>query len=184
MRRALLASLTGLLLLAGACGGDGGEGDGEGTGGGTGQVQLAGGDVGTAVLPGLGDGAEAVDLAALRGSPVVVNFWASTCPPCVREMPALEAVHRAAGDDVAFVGVAVQDRVDAALELAAETGVTYALAADPRGELFTGAGAVLLPTTLVLDADGEVVRRLSGEITVAELTDVLAEETGTRVVVA
>jgi thiol-disulfide isomerase/thioredoxin len=97
-------------------------------------------------------------------------------------MPALEEVHQAAGGDVTFVGVAVNDRVDAALELAADTGVTYALVADPSGELFTGAGATLLPTTLVLDADGDVVRRLSGEIDADELIDVLADETGVEVV--
>jgi thiol-disulfide isomerase/thioredoxin len=180
MRRALLASLAGLLLVAGACSGGDGDGDDEA---GSGQVQLAGDDVGSAVIPGLGD-AEAVDLATLRGTPVVVNFWASTCPPCVREMPALEAVHQAAGGDVAFVGVAVNDRVDAAVERAEATGVTYPLVADPRGELFAGAGGTLLPTTLVLDADGEVVRRLSGETTAAELVEVLAEETGTEVQLA
>jgi thiol-disulfide isomerase/thioredoxin len=184
MRRALLATFAGLLLATGACSDDGGGSDGgagEG-GGGSGQVQLAGDDVGSAVLPGLGDGADDVDLASFRGTPVVLNFWASTCPPCVREMPALEEVHQAAGGDVAFVGVAVNDRVDAALELAADTGVTYALVADPSGELFTGAGATLLPTTLVLDADGDVVRRLSGEIDADELIDVLADETGVEVV--
>ena len=132
------------------------------------------------VLAGLGDGDD-VDLADLRGRPVVVNFFASTCAPCVREMPALEAVHQAAGDDVAFVGVAVNDRVDDALELVEQTGVTYHLAADPTGELFTAAGATLLPTTIVLDADGEVVRRLTGELDADELVDALADATGVEV---
>ena len=164
------------LLAVPACGDDGGDADAP-----TGSVDLAGDDIGTAVLPGLGDDAADVDLAELRGVPVVVNFWASTCAPCVREMPALESVHQAAGDDVAFVGAAVNDRVDDAHELAEETGVTYPLVADAAGSFFVDAGATLLPTTLVLDQEGTVVRRLVGEITAEELVDVLAEETGVEV---
>jgi thiol-disulfide isomerase/thioredoxin len=179
MRRAVVAALVAAFLAAAACGDDAG-----GAPDGSGSVDLAGGDVADAALPGLGDGTDPVDLAAYRGTPVVVNFFASTCPPCVREMPALERTHQAAGDDVAFVGVAVNDRVDAALELVERTGITYDVAADPGGDFFTEAGATLLPTTLVIDADGEVVRRLSGEITADELVEVLAEETGVDVVLA
>lgn len=170
-------ALAGLLLVAlPACGDDGGAADEP-----SGSVDLAGDDVVDAELAGLGADADAVALADLRGRPVVVNLWASTCAPCVREMPALESVHQAAGDEVAFVGVAVNDRVDDALELAERTGVTYPLVADADGSFFVDAGATLLPTTLVLDQDGAVVRRLVGEITADELVDVLADETGVEV---
>jgi thiol-disulfide isomerase/thioredoxin len=165
-----------LLVALPACGDDGGA-----AGEPSGSVDLAGEDVGDAVLAGLGPDAADVALADLLGNPVVVNFWASTCAPWVREMRALESVHQAAGDDVAFVGVAVNDRVDDALELAARTGVTYPLVADADGAFFVEAGATLLPTTLVLDQDGEVVRRLVGEITAEELVEVLADETGVEV---
>jgi thiol-disulfide isomerase/thioredoxin len=169
--------VVGLALLAvPACGDDGGDADAP-----TGSVDLAGDEVGSAVLAGLGPDADDVDLAELRGTPVVVNFWASTCAPCVREMPALESVHQAAGDEVAFVGAAVNDRVEDALELADRTGVTYPLVADADGSFFVDAGATLLPTTLVLDQDGAVVRRLVGELTADELVEVLAEETGVEV---
>lgn len=165
-----------MVLVASACGDDGESAAGESD-----SVDLAGDDVGATTLPGLGDGAEDVALAGYRGRPLVVNFFASTCAPCVREMPALESVHQAAGDEVSFVGVAVNDRPDDALELAGQTGVTYDLASDPQGEFFTACGATLLPTTLVLDADGEVVARLTGEITADELVERLADETGVEV---
>jgi thiol-disulfide isomerase/thioredoxin len=179
MRRAFVVALAAAGLALGACGDGGGDAIGD-----DGAVDLAGDDVAGATLAGLGDGSESVDLEAFRGRPLVVNFFASTCPPCVREMPALERAHQASGGDVAFVGVAVNDRVDDALELVERTGITYGVAADPRGDYFTSAGATLLPTTLVIDADGDVVRRLSGEITADELVEVLAEETGTEVVLA
>ena len=164
------------LLALPACGDDDGNAADEPSG----SVDLVGDDVADAVLSGLGDAAD-VDLAGLRGRPVVVNFWASTCAPCVREMPALESVSQAAGDDVAFVGVAVNDRVADALELAERTGVTYPLVADADGSFFVEAGATLLPTTLVIDQDGTVVRRLIGEIGADELIEVLGEETGVEV---
>ena len=97
-------------------------------------------------------------------------------------MPALEAVHQAAGDDVAFVGVAVNDRVDDALELADRTGVTYPLAADPpascsparRGHAAAHDASCSTPTARWSAAS-------SGEITADELVEVLAEETGVEV---
>jgi cytochrome c biogenesis protein CcmG, thiol:disulfide interchange protein DsbE len=182
MRRTVLVGLLGAAALLGACTDDGdGSGAAGETDGGNDEVRLDGDDLGTAILPGLGEGAEPIDLASLQGVPTVVNFWASFCAPCVREMPALEEVHIAAGDAVTFLGVAVQDRVEDALELADRTGVTYLLATDPSGAYFTAAGATLLPTTLVLDGDGEIVRRLTGEITAEELVEVLAEETGVDV---
>lgn len=173
-RVGILASL--IVLALGACGDDGEAADPP-----AGSVDLPGDDVGGAELAGLGPDADDVALADLQGRPVVVNFWASTCAPCVREMPALETVHQAAGDDVAFVGVAVNDRVEDALELADRTGVTYPLVADADGTFFVDAGATLLPTTLVLDQDGTVVRRMVGEITADELVEVLADETGVEV---
>jgi cytochrome c biogenesis protein CcmG, thiol:disulfide interchange protein DsbE len=100
----------------------------------------------------------ATSLADHAGTPMVVNFWASDCTPCLSEMPDLEAVHQQYGDRVAFVGVDVQDSRDAARTMAARTGVTYELVSDPEGTLATSVGAIGLPTTLLVGADGTVVR--------------------------
>lgn len=171
MGRPLAMGLLATLIAAGACVGGGGDPSTDPGG----SVELTSDQLGDATLAGLGADVPAVDLADYRGRPVVVNFFASTCTPCVREMPALEEVHQAAGDDIAFIGVAVNDRVDDARELVRRTGVTYDLASDPGGEFFAGAGAVLLPTTLLLDVDGNVVRRLAGEITAESLVASVAE---------
>lgn len=175
MRRVAVLLAAGLLLVTASCTGDDDEPAAADPSLAVDGVSLQGDDIGDFTLAGLGPDAAVVDLASLRGRPVVVNFFASTCGPCVREMPALEADHQAFGDQVAFVGVAVNDRVDDALELAAETGVTYPLTADPTGEVFAASGSIHMPTTLVLDADGEVVHRLVGELEGDELRDALAD---------
>jgi thiol-disulfide isomerase/thioredoxin len=121
---------------------------------------------------------EPVPLSSLRGTPVVVNFFASYCVPCITEMPAFEAVHRELGDQVTFLGLAVADRDDEATDLVERTGVTYRTARDFRSEVITALGGTILPTTVLLDADGEIAAVHPGALDADELRDLLAEELG------
>jgi cytochrome c biogenesis protein CcmG, thiol:disulfide interchange protein DsbE len=113
-------------------------------------------------LPGLRGGR--VRLADLRGRPVVLNFWASWCPPCVAEMPDFERVHQRLGDRVAFLGVNQRDELQAAEQLARSSGVTYPLAIDPTGLAFDAFGGLGMPTTVLIGADGTVVDIFAGQL--------------------
>jgi thiol-disulfide isomerase/thioredoxin len=123
------------------------------------------------------DGAE-VPLSTLRGGPTLVNFFASTCVPCVTEMPAFEEVYQEVGDEVAFLGLAVADRPEDAQALVERTGVTYPTAQDPDSAVITALGGSVLPTTVLLDADGEIVATHNGELDADELRALLADELG------
>jgi thiol-disulfide isomerase/thioredoxin len=123
------------------------------------------------------DGVE-VPLSSLRGGPTLVNFFASTCVPCVTEMPAFEEVFQELGDEVAFLGLAVADRPEDAQALVERTGVTYPTAQDPDSAVITALGGSVLPTTVLLDADGEIVATHSGELDADELRALLADELG------
>lgn len=103
------------------------------------------------------------------GEPLVVNFFASWCGPCVREMPDFEAVHSRRGGDVRFLGVSLQDSAAAATELIEQTGVTYDVARDDSGELFRAVGGFSMPTTVFLDADGDIVDIHGGELSQRDL---------------
>ena len=104
-----------------------------------------------------------------RGQPLVVNFFASWCTPCLAEMPGFERVHQELETRVAFLGVNLQDSPEAGRRVVEQTGVTYDIARDPTGALFQSLGAIAMPTTVLIDANGEVVERISGEISARDL---------------
>jgi len=110
------------------------------------------------------------------GQPTVLNFWASNCPACIREMPEFEEVSQALLGQVDFIGMNVNDtsRQDAD-RLADQTGVTYPLAFDTNSQVFSSVGAFVMPTTVFLDQDGAVAFVWSGVLTGSELTNLIAE---------
>lgn len=134
--------------------------------------------------PDLGAGRDAVPAASFemidgrtgsfvdyRGTPVVVNFFASWCAPCLAELPGFERVHQDLGGEVAFLGVNLQDRREDGLAVIDQTGVTYDIARDPDGSLFQAFGAFAMPTTVFVDAGGNVVDLHSGEISAGDLAE-------------
>ncbi|MDP1820592.1 MAG: TlpA disulfide reductase family protein [Acidimicrobiales bacterium] len=123
-------------------------------------------------------GGDEVPLASLQGSPVVVNFFSSTCVPCITEMPAFEEVHQEVGTEVTFLGLAMADRPDDARELVERTGVTYRTAQDKDGSVIAALGGTVLPTTVLLDAEGDIVSTHNGELDADELRGLLADAFG------
>lgn len=114
--------------------------------------------------------------AEYRGTPVVVNFFSSTCVPCQTEMPALEQVHRSLGDKVTFLGMDVQDTVDGGKAFVESVGITWELGRDPDAAILQGAvGGIGLPTTVVLDRSGRVAFSHLGPLDVAGLTGQLRD---------
>lgn len=108
--------------------------------------------------------------ADYRGKPLVINFFASNCAPCVEEMPAFESVHQELGGEVAFLGMNLRDQVSAASALVEETGVTYDIARDPSGELAGSLGLVVMPSTYFVSPEGRVVDAKAGAMDAEELS--------------
>jgi cytochrome c biogenesis protein CcmG/thiol:disulfide interchange protein DsbE len=118
-------------------------------------------------------GRPAVSLEALRGKPVVLNFFASWCGPCVREMPALQAMSERYKGRVQFVGVTFNDGREAAKGVLERTGVTYPAAFDAKSELANDYGLRVMPTTWFIGPDGNLIERKDGEFSEVQLRTVI-----------
>lgn len=118
----------------------------------------------------------AASFADYKGTPLVVNFWASWCPSCVAEMSAafLPAQQRLGGQ-VAFVGLNIQDERAKAEALVDETGVLFDLAEDADGALYVELGGLGMPFTVFINADGEVVGEHNGPLTEGQLVEKIEE---------
>ena len=106
-----------------------------------------------------------ISLSELRGQPVVLNFWASWCPPCREESVALERAWRAYRESgVWIVGVDIQDTDQEARTFLREFGVTYPSGPDPDGQITVAYGVIGLPTTFFVSREGTIERRWVGAI--------------------
>jgi cytochrome c biogenesis protein CcmG, thiol:disulfide interchange protein DsbE len=122
------------------------------------------------------DGGDDRTLGEFTGTtPVVVNFFASWCVPCIDEMPAFERVHQSLGGKVTFLGMAYRDAPEDALATVDATGVTYPTFDDPDASALTYFGGLTMPTTVFIDAAGEVVEVNSGPLTEVELRARIAD---------
>lgn len=114
-----------------------------------------------------------VSMSSLLGTPLLINFWYSSCKPCEKELPELARSHAEFGDRVRFVGVNTLD-ADFGASFAAERGVTYELYGDASG-LADELGVVAFPVTVLVAADGTILRQ-TGVVDQATLRTLFAEE--------
>jgi peroxiredoxin len=107
---------------------------------------------------------EGKDLVSYRGKVVVLNFWATWCPPCVAEMPSLERLHRTLGPEgLAVVTVSTDEDEEILREFVARYELTLPVLLDPGGRVAAGAYRTTgYPETFVLDRRGVLLRHHVG----------------------
>ena len=109
-------------------------------------------------------------LVDYRGKWVLVNFWATWCPPCLSEVPELIALHDAhKSRDLVVIGVALDSTRASVAEFAARSGISYPLVLGDR-KMAAQIGAVeVLPTSYLYAPNGELVSYQAGEVTRASI---------------
>jgi thiol-disulfide isomerase/thioredoxin len=119
-----------------------------------------------------------LDLSSLRGKVIVVNFWATWCPPCVEEMPELDAMHRefqaSSPNRVDIIGIGI-DSPSNIRQFAAKSPVGYPLllggtTGHELARLF-GNEKGLLPFTVIIGQDGNMMKTIVGKVRIDSLRD-------------
>lgn len=123
----------------------------------------------------LGHGPD-VDLSTLRGTPLVVNVWASWCPPCIAEMPILTSAAADLRGEVQFLGVDIQDRDAAALEMLMAFGADFPSVVDEAGQIRSQLAISGPPVTFFVDERGVIVGRHDGALPSTEYFNALLEQ--------
>lgn len=180
----LLAALSALALFISACGG-GAQADAagvqtiafeslpEGMGRGYPVVSLEGidnakngtdsGDHAADFVLTLEDGSQ-LRLSDLQGRPVMLNFWATWCPPCRQEMPDIIKAYETADNDLVVLSINERENIDAVKPFAEAFGISMPVALDEDGRLADIYGVRGMPTSVFINRDGVVVAKWSGFI--------------------
>lgn len=109
---------------------------------------------------------EKIQLTSLRGRPVLINFWATSCPGCIKEMPHLIELHNTyASKGLKIIGISMpDDRPDHVMRMAKQKALPYTIAMDINKKAVKAFGGVnLTPTTFLISPDGTIVRQKIGE---------------------
>jgi len=115
-------------------------------------------------------------LRIFSGQPLIINFFASWCTPCVQEMPDFEKIHQKFGDEVTILGLAIEG-ITQAQQIVKTTGVTYRTGIDDNG-LLAAFGGIAMPKTIFVSIEGLIVDRYSGVLTYENLRNKLTTEFG------
>ena len=119
-----------------------------------------------------------VKLSEFRGKPVIINIWASWCPPCRTEMPYFQSAYDSYGEDIHFlminsIGTRASETKEVALGYANEINLTTPIYFDSEVKVQRLFGAAVLPTTVLINNKGELVEIIRGMVTEEQLQEAI-----------
>jgi cytochrome c biogenesis protein CcmG, thiol:disulfide interchange protein DsbE len=126
-------------------------------------------------------GGGTLDLSRAPGVPTVVNLWASWCGPCREEMPLVQQLADAGGEQLRVLGVASLDGASQTASFAQDAAVSFPSAFDGEGEVMAAIGVNTLPHTVFLAADGSLAYVQVGQVhSLAEFEQLVADHLGVQ----
>jgi peroxiredoxin len=166
VRRASVLGLMATGILAGCYGGGGPKRTIDGSGG---PASLSGAPAISYDIPRLGGGSDSV--ARHRGSVVLMNFWATWCPPCKEEMPALEQLWREfRGRGLVVLGIDQGESPSQVSAFVKRLGISFPILLDSDQQYATSYVSVGLPTSILVSRDGHVLKQFRALVSPARTT--------------
>ena len=107
--------------------------------------------------------------------PLFLNFWATWCPPCVGEMPAIEAMYKKYGDRIGFAAVSFDNSASDAQKMIAERGMTVPVYACDQDKMSSDYSIDAIPRSILIGKDGTIIAEHVGAMTEAELEAFLSK---------
>ncbi|MBI3335438.1 MAG: TlpA family protein disulfide reductase, partial [Candidatus Portnoybacteria bacterium] len=124
------------------------------------------------ILQKLGGGM--ITLSEFKGKkPVVVDFWASWCPNCRRDMPNLNRFYEKYKDKVEVIGINLQEKESTIQNFINSRGISFPIALDPRGEASRAFGIQYTNTHFLIDINGKLIRTIPGDIREADIASLI-----------
>jgi len=140
---------------------------------GAGPAMLAGAPAASFTVKRLNGDADS--LADYRGKVVLVNLWATWCPPCREEIPALETLYRRyQSKGLIVLGIDQGESASVAGAFARKLGVTFPLLVDDAQQYGRAYAAQGLPTSILVDRSGHIVKGIDGQLTLAQMQELVA----------
>ena len=123
-------------------------------------------------LPKLGGGT--INLADYRGEkPVILDFWASWCPNCQRDMPKLNAWYQKYKDEVEVIGINLQEPIGTIQRFVDSRNITFPIALDPKRQASLAFSIQYTNTNILINKEGKVVRVIPGDIRESDITSLI-----------
>lgn len=107
--------------------------------------------------------------------PLFLNFWATWCPPCVAEMPAIEAMYQKYGDRLHFAAVSVDNKENVAAEFVAQRGFTLPMYKCNTDKIINDYQFDVIPRSILIGTDGTIIAEHSGKMDEAKLEEFLSK---------
>ena len=112
-----------------------------------------------------------VSLYELRGKSVILNFWATWCPPCVREMPRLDEFYQKHKNEIILIGVNLGEKNKTIERFLQRVNVTFPIVKDKNKSIEKSYNILIRPSTFFIDKNGVIVDKRLGEISKEELDE-------------
>lgn len=115
-----------------------------------------------------------VKLSDYKGQKIMLNFWATWCPPCKAEMPDMQTLHKEKGEEIKIVSVNIDPDNDVA-GFADEYGLTFPILLDKKEEVMKQYNIISIPTTFFIDENGIIKQKIIGAIPLDKMKEYISD---------